>query len=93
MTLNEARDKIVAADPDNRTVFVTAECAFFNHYPPRSPEARQAYFTVTVHNDGLAPIQSFGGTSLGPLVQRAIEYVTDRASDESATATEEPEGQ
>jgi len=93
MTLNEARDEVVAACRERRTVIAKAEAVYLSYYDGE-PRARHAVFTITIYP---IPFRVFTGPDLEPLVAQAVAFVSqppaDPASDAPAACEPEPPSQ
>ena len=94
MTLNEARDIIVALDP-TRTVYVSADAVHYEYYPVDNPRRRQTTFRVTLFgaNGGADVQEAWNDSSLENLVDTVCAWLRrggTSAADESVEATPEP---
>ena len=93
MTLNEARDIIVALDP-TRTVYVSADAVHYQHYAVDSPRRRQTTFRVTLFATNGGDLQeSWNDCCLENLVDTVCAWLRrggTSAADESVEATPEP---
>ena len=88
MTLNEARDKVVAACKTRRSVKVQAEAWYWSHYDG-VPRARRAEFTITIFP---VPLRVFHGPDLGALVAQAVAFVSQPSMDAPAECKAEKVG-
>jgi len=86
MTLNEARDKVVAACKTRRSVVVQASAWFWDHCPDNHPKVRETQFVIKILP---IPSRTFEGPNLEALVEQAVTYVSQPSID--APAECEPE--
>ena len=76
MTLNEARDILVALDPE-RTICVGADdCWYHPHSSVNQPPTNETRFLITVFSHGGGVDKQFEGPSLAEAVEAAGRWVT-----------------
>ena len=81
MTLNEARDEVVAACRTRRSVVAKAKAWYYSYYGTE-PRVRRSEFTINVFD----PLRTFHGPDLEPLVAQAVAFVSQPPADPASDA-------